>query len=173
MPPWHEQDEFWVAMAPLMFGPNRWAGVAGEIDGAVAMLGITPPCQVLDLCCGPGRHALELARRGFDVVGVDRTAAYLDRARAAADQTSRASFVQDDMRHFCRPDSFDAVINLYTSFGYFDDPDDDRAVLRNVFRSLRPGGRFLMDLLGKEVLARGFRERDWREQDGVTLLEER
>jgi SAM-dependent methyltransferase len=130
--------------------------------------------SVLDLCCGPGRHSLELARRGFVVTGVDKTPRYLERAKAAAHQEGLSvEFVQEDMRRFCRPDAFDVAINFYTSFGYFEDKAEDGQVLKNLFASLKPGGRLLMELMGREVLAMIFRERDWLERDGVFLLEER
>jgi SAM-dependent methyltransferase len=83
-------------------------------------------------------------------------------------------WLTSDMRAFRRPGSFDAAVNLLTSFGYFDDPADERRVLDNVFASLTPGGVFAMDLMGKEVLTRIFRERDWHEEvDGTLVLEER
>jgi SAM-dependent methyltransferase len=78
------------------------------------------------------------------------------------------------MRRFRRPGAFDAAINLYTSYGYFEDPADDLAVARNVCRSLRPGGAALFEMVGKELLAAGWHERSWRELDGdVLVLEER
>jgi len=108
------------------------------------------------------------------VTGVDKTVAYLETARKQAKTDGLdVEFVQDDMRAFCRPDAFDAAINLFTSFGYFEDPEDDRRVVMNVYRSLRSDGAFLMDLMGKEVLARVFQERGWREENGIILLEER
>jgi SAM-dependent methyltransferase len=129
---------------------------------------------VLDLCCGPGRHSLELARRGFKVTGLDRTASYLEQARSRAHEEGLdIEFVQEDMRAFCRPDAFDGAINVFTSFGYFEDPAEDRKVLANLYRSLKPGGCVLLDTMGKEVLARLYRGSDWREQDGVLYLEER
>ena len=173
MEPWHERDDFWLATGPLIFGPRRWEEAGPQVDRLVALLGLRPPAAVLDLCCGPGRHSLELARRGFDVVGVDRTAGYLDRAKAVARAEGLgAEFVEADVREYCRPDSFDVALNLFTSFGYFDDAEDDRRVLRNALRSLRPGGRLVMDLMGKEVLARVLRERVWREENGTLFLEE-
>ena len=77
------------------------------------------------------------------------------------------------MRKFRRVESFDGVINLFTSFGYFEDPKDDRAVVGNIFASLRSSGVLVMQLMGKEVLARIFRPRDWYEQDGLLVVEER
>ena len=77
------------------------------------------------------------------------------------------------MRTFCRPDAFDGAINLYTSFGYFENAEDDRRVLTNAHRSLRDNGAFVIDMVGKEMVAAGFQERDWHEVDGTVLLEER
>ena len=129
---------------------------------------------MLDLCCGIGRHSLELARRGFRVTGVDRTKAYLDLAAAAAEREALSlELVREDMREFRRDGSYDVVINLFTSFGYFKDPRDDQRAVDNVYASLRPGGVLVMQLMSKEVLARIFRPRDWYEQDGLLVLEER
>ena len=144
------------------------------MEQVISLLGIQPEARVLDLCCGVGRHSLELARRGFQVTGVDRTRPYLDSAsRQAEAEGLEVEFVQSDMRDFCRPDAFDAVVNMFTSFGYFEDPEDDCQVALNMCRSLKPGGVFLIDVMGKEVLARIFRERDWYEEDGVLILQER
>jgi SAM-dependent methyltransferase len=172
--PWHEQDEFWETVAPILFAERRWSDAPAEVEEVVSLLGIGPGTHILDLCCGVGRHSLELARRGFRVTGVDRTRLYLDRASKQAEAEGlKIEFVQDDMRTFCRPEAFDVVINLFTSFSYFEDPEEDRQVLLNVYRSLKPGGVFLLEMLGKEILARIFRERDWREENGVLILEER
>ncbi|MFC1601140.1 class I SAM-dependent methyltransferase [Candidatus Sumerlaeota bacterium] len=171
---WHEDDGFWQTFAFNMFGEERWEATPGEIDCVLELMPLEQGAAVLDLCCGPGRHALELARRGFRVAGVDRTAAYLEEAAGRAKNEQLAvEFVEDDMRRFCRPESFDAVINMFTAFGYFEDPEEDRRVLVNVHQSLKPGGALLMELVGKEWLARVFRKRDWYEKDGVIMLEER
>src|SRR5204863_7756432 len=136
-----------------------------EVDQLTKLLDLDSPAKVLDLCCGLGRHSLELARRGFDVTGVDRTGVYLRRAQKQADSEGlKIEFVQEDMRQFCRPEAFDLTLNLFTSFGYFESPAEDRRVLVNVHKSLQPGGRLVMDMMGKEIIARVFRERDWREE---------
>lgn len=171
---WHEDDHFWKTFYPILFNEKRWSGAQGEIDKATALLDISPPARICDLCCGPGRHSLELVHRGFSVTAVDRTALYLKRAKEKSDAEGlTVEFVQEDMRCFCRPASYDAVINLWSSFGYFEDPEDDRKVLFNIYRSLVNGGKLLMDLVGKEVLARVFRERDWHEENGIIMMEER
>ncbi|MDY6918167.1 MAG: class I SAM-dependent methyltransferase [Chloroflexota bacterium] len=173
MEAWHEQDEFWAKWAPYLFPEGRWEQTDSEVTSLVSLLGIAPGDSILDLCCGPGRHSLELARRGFSVTGVDRTESYLEQARGrAAGEGLGAEFIGDDMRTFCRPETYDAVVSLFTSFGYFEDIDQDRQVATNVYRSLRDGGAFLIDLMGKEVLARIFREREWFEVDDMLVLHE-
>lgn len=135
---------------------------------------VEPPASVLDMACGPGRHCLELARRGFRVTGVDRSPGHLETARGRAEEEGlEVGWVESDMRAFSDPGAFDLVLNLYTSFGFFEDPEEDRRVARNMVDSLAPGGRLVMDLMGKEVAARIFRPRDWRETDGELWLFER
>ncbi len=174
MSEWHDNIGFWHEMAPAMFTEQRMQSAAGEVEDVIRLLNLAPSSSILDLACGPGRHAVEFARRGHRVTGVDRTGEYLRKAaeRAARDSL-QVEWVHQDMRTFARPGAFDAVVNLLTSFGYFCDAVDDRAVVQNVFASLKPGGRFLIDLMGKEVLARIFRPRDWQELPGALLLEER
>src|SRR5688500_9996784 len=156
---WFEGERLWHAF--LRFGEleQRRQQAAGEVEQAVALLGPLPPgAAVLDLCCGVGRHSIELARRGFCVTGVDRFEPFLDRARsAAADAGVNVEWVRDDMRSFRRPGGFAGAVSLFTSFGYFHDDEQELGVLRNLFDSLKPGGTALIDVMGKEVLARVFR----------------
>jgi SAM-dependent methyltransferase len=174
MKPWYEDDAFWKTWGPYMFGKERWENAPQEVTNLISLLNISPGSTVLDLCCGPGRHALEFARRGFSVVGVDRTKIYLDKAQKQAENEGlKVEFVQEDMRDYCKPKAYDAVINLFTSFGFFEDKKDDELVVKNVHRSLKEGGVFVIDMMGKEEIARIFRERDWSEEDGALFLEER
>lgn len=172
--PWFEDDHFWAALAGTLFGERRMANTPEQTGLMLALLGLEPGGRVLDLCCGPGRHSLELARRGYPVTGVDRSAAYVAQARARAEAEGlRVEFVVEDMRRFVRAESFDAVINMFTSFGYFEDPAEDRLVLEHAFTSLKPGGSILLEMVGREVVARVFRERQWEQDaDGTFLLQE-
>jgi SAM-dependent methyltransferase len=157
-----------------MFSGRRWEVTPVEVDCIISLLNIQPGIRVLDLCCGVGRHSLELARRGFHVTGVDRTSKYLEQARERSQAEGLdVEFAQEDMRTFCRPNTYDAAISMFTSFGYFENPEEDRQVAMNVYRSLKSGGLFLTDMMGKEVLAHIFQERDWHEVDGVIWLQER
>lgn len=170
-----DAGDFWEDVAPFLFSPSRWTAAVREVDQAIALTGLTAGARVLDMPCGPGRHALAFAHRGMSVTGVDRTGAFLaDAQRRAGQEKLSLEWVRADMREFQRPNTFDLVVNLFTSFGYFKGPDDNRRVAERFFDNLRPGGRLLMDLMSKEILARTFRPRDWQEDEqGTLLLEER
>ncbi len=171
MSTWYENEEFWKRLKPVLFTPERWTSAPNEVDQIITLLGLKAGSAVLDVGCGPGRHSLEFARRGFHVTGIDRTAGYLSDARSnAAQQGLDAEFVQADMREFSRPAAFDVAVSLLTSFGYFENPGDDVMVLEHIHASLKPGGHLAMELMGKEVLARMFRQRDWQEIENVALL---
>ncbi len=147
---------------------------SGEVENIISLLQIRHGAQVLDLCCGVGRHSIELARRGFRVTGVDVTPHYLREARQKAKKANlNITFIKDDMRHFHRRNTYNLVINLFGSFGYFEDQKDDYRVAKNVYGSLKKHGDFIIELMGKEVLARIFQKRDWYEIDNTIVLEER
>jgi SAM-dependent methyltransferase len=171
---WYDDDSLWLATRSMMFADRLWEKAPQDVDDLLQLLDLQTPASVLDLCCGPGRHSLELARRGFAVTGVDRTASYLDEGRQHAEKEGlEVEWVQSDMRAFRRPDAFDAALNLFTSFGYFENRVDDRRVVENLFQCLKPGGKVALELMGKENLARVFQPRDWREVDGDLWLYER
>ena len=130
-------------------GPTvPWAGSSGEAVAELIwrLLDLRPGISVLDLACGHGDLANRLAARGCRVTGLDSSAAFLDRARtdAAASGVS-VEYVPGDMRHLPWTGRFDRVINWSTAFGYFDDATN-RAVLEQIVRALRPGGRLAMEL---------------------------
>ena len=173
-PAGHEDETFWEALEAVVFPPEKLEAAGAELERLLTLVDVEEGARVLDIPCGVGRHAVEFADRGFDVTGVDATEPYLETAadRAAA-AGAAVEFVHADMRAFRRPAAFDLVVNLYTSFGYFEDRAADERVARNLYESLRPGGTLVMSLTSKELLAREFRERTWTESDGVYLLEER
>jgi SAM-dependent methyltransferase len=171
--PWYEQDGFWQTFAPFLFSSERIQSAGQEAGQIVSLLKLQPGASICDLCCGPGRHSRELGRHGYSVTGVDRTGLYIEQARKKAnEQGLNIRFVQEDMRSFCEPDAFDAVINVFTSFGFFEDAADDKRVIENVYSSLKENGKFLMDIVGKEVVARTFQEKRWWEENSVIILQE-
>jgi SAM-dependent methyltransferase len=168
MADWFADDSFWETFYPAMFPAERFEATPAQVDQMLALTKFDGK-DVLDLCCGPGRHSAELAARGFNVTGVDRSPFLLAKAR---ERRSGVEWVHDDMRNFVRPGCYDLAINMFTSFGYFEDKEDDLRVLRNIHTSLRDGGVFLIDVIGKEHLAKVFRPAAaFTTPDGTTLVQ--
>jgi SAM-dependent methyltransferase len=185
---WFNDDPFWGSFAPIMFDDAHWAEVPAVADGITRLARLElyraeaavpgggaaeKPPACLDLCCGFGRVGLELARRGFSVTGVDITASYLEAAREnAAAESLPAEFIHDDVRSFKCPGAFDIAVNLYNSFGYFEDPAHDRLFVKNAFDSLIRGGVFFIETQGKELAVRDFTESEWFHRAGFFVLTE-
>lgn len=152
-------------------------GVGARFDGPdqaeriATALGLEPGERVLDVPCGTGRIAIELASRGSRVTGVDLMPVFLDAARARADERGvDLDLRQGDMRALdLEPEAYDAALCFWGSFGYFDAPGEE-AFVRGVADALRPGGRFLIDTPSTETVFPAFRERDWWEVDDVVVL---
>lgn len=151
-------EDYLLAYAASMTAARTIA----EVDGVEAVLGLPPGARVVDLACGQGRHAVELARRGYTVTGVDVSASLLTRARRDAPE---AAWVRADMRATGLPAaSADAVVNLFNAFGYLEDEAEDARVLAEVARLLAPGGLFLQEVLHRDALVR-----DWQPVTGARL----
>ena len=135
----------------------------------------TGGARILDLCCGHGRHTVELAAAGYSMVGQDLSATFLDLAEdAAAARNLQIRFVHADMREIPFEGEFDAIINMFTAFGYFDDDTEDRKVLSVVARALKPEGKFLIDLINAPLIVRDFLAQSWEElPDGTVVLTQR
>ena len=113
--------------------------------------------SVVDLACGTGAGALRFAAAGFDVIGVDRSGPMLDRARNSAENAGLSvEWLQQDLIDLHLPCRVDLAVSFYDSLNYILDNDDFRTVLRRVFRSLTPGGRFIFDLNSRRRLAEGW-----------------
>jgi SAM-dependent methyltransferase len=132
-----------------------------EVTFIVEAMQLTAGARVLDVPCGEGRHSVELARRGFEPVGVDFNPVALEAGRVRArDKRVHVTFAEGDARTFAIDRPCDAAICFYGSFGYFDDADNLRFAKR-VAESLRPGGQFLVDVQVVETVLPDFRARDW------------
>ena len=135
-----------------------------DVDAVIDAVALEPADRVLDLCCGQGRHSLELARRGFgDITGVDLSRYLLDLARRRArDGNLPVKFLEGDARWSGgKPGQFDCAVILGNSFGYFAGAEDDAALLRNAQRLLRPGGRLALDLVDGDWLRQNFEKKSW------------
>jgi SAM-dependent methyltransferase len=142
---------------------------------AAARLAATPERgELLDVPCGFGRHAVPLARAGYRVTGVDRSAVLLEEARRRAGGERWPKLVLGDYRELpFRDESFDAAVNLFSSLGYLGDEADTR-VLAEIRRVLRPGGRLVVETMHRDALVRHWSDGDWRLLgEGRLLLEGR
>ena len=146
-----------------------------ETAFAAWVLGLSTGQEILDLCCGHGRHAVRLAEAGMKVTGLDLSEEYLAEARATAAMTGVAlELVRSDMRHIPFAGRFDAVINMFSAFGYLESESDDQQVLQAIYEALKPGGSALMDLINREWVVANNIENEWHvDEDGTTILEHR
>jgi len=141
------------AALPQHPGPQ----VRAQIDGVERYLALETRSRVLDLACGDGRQTLELARRGYRVLGVDSREESLSEARAAArGEKLNVHFLHTDIRQISYRGEFDAVVNLFAAIGYLPNDRDHARVLEGVGRGLKIGGKLLLDMLNKEWLMRHF-----------------
>lgn len=129
--------------------------------------------EVLDLCCGHGRHAVLLAKSGLKVTGLDLSQQYLEQAALNASAAGvDLELVRSDMRQVPFAGRFDAVVNLFTSFGYLNSDDEDMKALHQVSKALKPGGRFLIDLINREWVVSNFVQDERKVDPNGTVYQE-
>lgn len=146
--------------------------IAREVAFIEDSLGVERGGAVLDLGCGTGRHAVELARRGYEVVGCDLSLSMLARAGdEAQEREAKLNFVQGDMREMAFEEQFDGVYSWNTSFGYFEEEKNAQVVDR-VHRALKAGGLFLLDVVNRDFLVRQSPSLAWFEGDGCVCMDE-
>jgi len=135
-----------------------------EVDRICELVHLQPDEDILDLCCGQGRHSLEMVRRGYrSVHGLDRSRFLIRKAKSlATNEGLSVDLREGDARKLpYSPDSFEVVLLLGNSFGYFENPSEDVMVLKEVFRVLKPSGRFLLDVADGEYVAAHYEARSW------------
>jgi len=173
-PPWYErlfEEVYLRKYAPILARMDT----AKEVEFLLEHLHLEPGMRVLDLCCGQGRHAVLLAKRGLRVVGQDHSQTLLERARESARAAGvEVELVRRDMREIEWTAEFDAVLNLFTAFGYFEEDRENFRVLTGVTRALKPGGRFAIDIISYPWLMRNWEPMAWnRGEGGLLWFEER
>ena len=137
-------------------------------------LGLKAGASVLDLCCGQGRHSIQLAKRGLRVTSLDLNAGYLELAKqAAATAKVEIETVAADMRELPSEDKFDAIVNMYSSFGYLESEAEDLKVLESAAKALKAGGQLLLDMLNREWAIDNYIQNDWHTGADGTLYVER
>jgi len=142
-----------------------------QVDAIERILHLKKVGRILDVGCGAGRHAIELAGRGYKVTGLDLSEPLLAEARKAAKAAGvRPTFVHGDMRKLRYAGAFDAAISMFTSFGYFDRASEDRAVIRGISRALKARGKFLMELFNRDSLVATLPSQWWQVRDNGTVV---
>ena len=172
--PWYKTffGEDYLHLYEPILTPER---TQREVDGIVNLLALPNGSSILDLCCGHGRHAIPLAQRGYKVTGQDLSEVFLREAeKEALAKSVRVNWLHGDMRNIPFENEFDACINIFTAFGYLETQDEDQQVLKQVYKALKPGGLFLLEIIHREGLMRHFSPHMIEHHpDGLIVLEER
>lgn len=171
MKPWYEQS--FGSDYMLVYKHRNWEDANKEVSKMIAWLQLPIGAQVLDIGCGMGRHAMALASSGYTVTGIDLSNILLDEA-LRYDEDVLVKWVQGDMRELpFEEGSFDATVNLFTSFGYFEAEEDNVNVLRQIRRVLREDGSFLIDFLNPVYVVQNLVPRSERiDKESGLLIQE-
>ena len=138
------------------------------IDRLVSYLQMSSNSVVLDLACGKGRHSKYLHQKGFNVTGADLSSYNIEQASKM--QQDGLKFIRHDMRNTIAKNAFNAVFNLFTSFGYFDDTNDNLLVLNAVHDELIENGIFVIDFLNPTYVANRIVKEETKTIDGIDFL---
>ena len=172
--PWYKTffGEDYLHIYEPILTPER---TQSDVDGIVNLLALPQGNSILDLCCGLGRHAIPLAQRGYMVTGLDLSEVFLREAeKEALAKGVHVDWLHADMRNIPFENEFDAVINIFTTFGYLENQDEDHQVLKQVCKALKPGGFFLLEIIHREGLIRHFSPHMIEHHpEGLIVLEER
>lgn len=170
---WYEEGGIYGPDYLAIF-PGEAGSGASEAERAIRLLGLNAGGRVLDVACGYGRHAVNLARRGIKVVGLDLNAYFLGLAvERAAQARVAARFVRGDMKRLPFQSVFDAAVCLGGSFGQFATEDEDLSLLQETAQALKPGGKFLLDVANRDGILSRFIGKDWNQlEDGTVVLHE-
>jgi len=168
---WFKDENFWRELYPYMFDAKRLARTSDEVSGIIRLLSLQHNDEIIDFGCGTGRHLIELAKRGYvHSTGIDSTLYYIDIAKEnASKERLTTNFEVDDILTRCDPDHYTVVLSLFSSFGYYDEHKDNMRVLKNMYDSLKSGGKLLIDVRGKENFAYNFDAQSW-ERSGSSLI---
>lgn len=145
---------------------------ASELNTIMEKIPLTPGAKAIDLCCGNGRHARWLARKGVDVTGIDLSPALLKKAIELTNGLA-VQYQRGDIRNVQIRKEYDLAFNLFTSFGYFPDDEENELIFQQAASALKPGGWFVFDYLNPEYIKQHIVPRDETVKDGLKIYQER
>ncbi len=145
----------------ILYKDRNQKEAANFIDNLIQTLNMRKGQKILDLACGKGRHSIYLNKKGFDVVGADLSASNIEHASTFQNETLR--FKVHDMRKSILPEHYDFILNMFTSFGYFESEEENLDTLRSVFVGLKSGGEFLIDFLNCEKIINHLDDKEFKE----------
>ena len=167
---WHQ---FYINFQPFFakYGAKK---TNAEARYYLKKLNLKKGSTFLDCPCGVGRISIPLAKKGIKVTGVDITQPYLHEVAVKAKKHNLAiERIESDMRKIDFKNKFDAAANLWTSFGYFEKESDNKLVLKKFFQALKPGGKFLLQVINRDWIMRNFLSRSWDRVNDMKIIEER
>lgn len=156
----------------LVYKHRDLQGAYEEVKRMMEWLQLQQGAEILDFCCGMGRHSMALNDFGFRVTGMDLSTVLLNEAKKT-DEHNKVQWIEGDMRQIPLERTFDAVVNLFTSFGYFESDEENEKVLHEMDRVLKPNGKFIIDFLNADYVISNLVPSSERFTDGVKIEENR
>lgn len=163
-------ESFWEEFEILMFDMDRMEQTEKDVLNVINLLEIKPNDKLLDVCCGFGRNSHFFAKNSIKTTGVDITKYYIDKAKEVSINKENPTFILSDILLYKEENEFDFAVNLYTSFGLLETEEDEILGIRNVYDSLKDGGKYLIDIQGKELTCRDFEKNIWFESGDTKVF---
>ncbi len=135
------------------------------LDNLLDRIDVEPHARILDLACGRGRHSIYLNQKGYDVTGLDMSKSSIEEASESTNE--KLNFLVGDMRQIPFKSHFDYVFNLFTSFGYFEDAEDNLTTLKSIHAALKPNGQLVMDFFNTPKVVEEMVEEEVLEKGGI------
>jgi len=169
---WYEQ---WFGREYLeLYAHRNDAEARNDIDAVERLLSLSTDEAILDLACGGGRHSIELARRGYTVTGIDLSAELLEQAEnSAASAGFEIPFLRCDMREHPFEAEFGYLLNMFTSFGYFENDVENERIMAAINRALKPEGAFIIDYINMHSVLASLVPEDQQFIKGKTVVQKR
>lgn len=151
----------------ILYQKRDYSEAALLIDNILQTFQPHKNTKFLDLGCGSGRHSIYLNQKGFHVDGFDLSKKSLEEARKK--ENNKLKFYQKDMRKFTINEKYDFVLNLFTSFGYFEDDNDNKNVFKNISTSLKTNGHLIIDFFNPDKIINQLKRNEVKKINNITF----